>query len=169
MVASSRSDPALPDCVVMRSRVLRITSNDGSYLVIDKGDGPIPLCWHTVLTSPGLTACAELDNDPILFIQPMLRDYFAELAADWQGWTGTRTWAAGALAFSAEHDGLGHVRLTVELERDLYDNWKASVPLYIDAGSLDRLAREVSSFIKGLEFGADQSRDQVLPGDEGGA
>jgi Family of unknown function (DUF6228) len=140
----------------MRSRVLRINSNDGSCLVIDRRDEPVPLCWHAGLTSDGLTASVELDNDPILFIQPMLRDYFAELAVDWHGWTGTRTWAAGALAFGAEHDGLGHVRLTVELGRDLYDNWKASVPLYIDAGALDRVARDVSRFIKGLEFGADQ-------------
>jgi hypothetical protein len=94
----------------------------------------------------------------------MLRDYFAELAADWQGWTGTRTWSAGALAFDAEHDALGHVRLTVELERDLYDNWKASVPLYIDAGSLESLARDVSRFIKGLEFGRDETRDHVPRG-----
>ena len=140
----------------VRSRVLRINAGDGSSLTVDKGDEPVPLRWHAVLISPGLTATAELDNDPILFSQPMLRDFFAELAADWRGWTGTRSWRAGALAFDAEHDGLGHVRLTVELERDLYDNWKASVPLYLDAGSLHHLAREVSSFIEGLEFGGDE-------------
>ena len=154
----------LPDCVAMPSQVLRIASNDGSYLVIRRGDAPSPVCWHALLTSAGLTAAAELDSDPILFTQPMLRDYFAELAADWQGWTGTRTWSAGALAFDAEHDALGHVRLTVELERDLYDNWKASVPLYIDAGSLESLARDVSRFIKGLEFGRDETRDHVPRG-----
>jgi Family of unknown function (DUF6228) len=140
----------------MQSRVLRITAGDGSSLTIDKGDEPVPLHWRAVLTSPGLTATAELDNDPILFSQPMLRDYFAQLAADWRGWTGTRRWRAGALAFAAEHDGRGHIRLTVELERDLYDNWKASVPLDLDAGSLDHLARDVSSFIDGLEFGGDE-------------
>jgi hypothetical protein len=45
----------------------------------------------------------------------------------------------------------------VELDRDLYDSWKATVPLYIDAGSLNRLARDVSNFIKGLEFGGDET------------
>ena len=82
---------------------LQIVSSDGSCLVIEKGDEPVPLRWRAGLTSSGLTATAELDNDPILFSQPMLRDYFAELAAAWRGWTGTRTWAAGALAFGAEH------------------------------------------------------------------
>jgi hypothetical protein len=55
-----------------------------------------------------------------------------------------------------EHDGLAHVRLMVELERDLYDSWRTSVPLDLDAGSLDHLARDVSSFIEGLEFGRDE-------------
>ena len=150
-------------------RVLQITSNDHRRLVIDQGDEPDPLYWRAVLESPGLTATADLDTDPILFNQYLLRDYFSELAANWRGWTGIRTWRTPALAFAATHDGLGHVVLTAELARDLYDNWTAVVPLELDAGSLDRVARDVSSFIAGLEFGANlrgtHAEPPIDPGD----
>lgn len=60
------------------------------------------------LSRPGLSGTADVDTDVIRFQDCSLADYFASLAADWRGWSGTWTWGRDALVFEASHDGLGH-------------------------------------------------------------
>jgi hypothetical protein len=75
-----------------------------------------------------------------------LSGYFAALAADWRGWEGERRWESleGDLGLIAAHDGLGTVTLTARLRTAPFSThrWDASAELMLDAGGLDRLARQ---------------------------
>lgn len=73
--------------------------------------------------------------------------FFASLAERWRGWEGTLSWEATGMKMGAEHDGLGHVTLTVEIWADphLADRWTLRGIFMLDAGSLDRIAREAKA------------------------
>ena len=81
-----------------------------------------------------------------------LTGYFAALAADWRGWTGERRWTSleGDLTLVATHDGLGAVTLTARLRTEAFatHRWDASAELVLDAGALDRLARQVETLVR---------------------
>lgn len=70
---------------------------------------------------------------------------FEDLAQSWRGWTGSKTWAAyeGGLALACEHDGLGHITLTVELREGSGYGWLVRGEVPLEAGQLDRVASEV--------------------------
>jgi Family of unknown function (DUF6228) len=75
--------------------------------------------------------------------------WFAELAAAFRGWQGTRTWASleGDALLEVTHDGLGEVALRVTLRRDTGDPpvWTVSAVVPLEAGEeLTRLAEEVA-------------------------
>jgi hypothetical protein len=72
-----------------------------------------------------------------------LEAYFADLANQWRGWTGTKEWTSLGLRLGACHDGLGHVTLEATLDHDyaMPDRWRVHASLVVDAGSLDALAR----------------------------
>jgi uncharacterized protein DUF6228 len=69
--------------------------------------------------------------------------YFAGLANQWRGWTGTTEWESLGLRLDARHDGLGHVTLEATLDQDyaMPDRWSVHASLVLDAGSLGTLAR----------------------------
>ena len=73
-----------------------------------------------------------------------LDSWFADLADAWRGWSGTREWKALGLALAAQHDGLGHVRLDAALDHAHLeaDRWTVRASLLLDAGTLDRAARD---------------------------
>jgi hypothetical protein len=75
-----------------------------------------------------------------------LASYWAELAANWRGWTGERRWASleGDVELVASHDGLGTITLTAQLGTEAFavHRWTASAELLLDAGGLERIARE---------------------------
>ena len=76
---------------------------------------------------------------------PLLVPFFASIAGDWRGWQGERSWSALESDFSvrATADRLGHIRLDVELRsHGPDDNWCLSAPIFLDAGSLDRIAAD---------------------------
>jgi hypothetical protein len=80
---------------------------------------------------------------------PLLASFFASIAADWRGWNGERAWKAleGDFSVRATSDRLGHIRLDAELHsHDLDDNWSISAPVFLDGGSLDRIAAEWTFF-----------------------
>jgi hypothetical protein len=82
-----------------------------------------------------------------------LGEFFTDLAKHWRGWDGEKTWESleGDLVLSASHDGLGHVKLTVELRdrfRDIEYGWLARAALLLEAGSLDEVARSATRFPK---------------------
>lgn len=61
---------------------------------------------------------------------------FAEMAAEWRGWDGTKEWSAveGDFALSATHNRLGVIVLRASLWRHEPLEWTASVDLALDAG-----------------------------------
>jgi hypothetical protein len=78
-----------------------------------------------------------------------LVDFFAGLAADWRGWSGTREWASlgSELTIQARHQ-FGHVQLRVTVRRDLPDGgnhgWTASADITLEPGEqLSRVTADV--------------------------
>jgi hypothetical protein len=69
--------------------------------------------------------------------------FFEDLARNWRGWTGEKTWESleHHLTLTATTDRLGHVYLRAAL-RDIDDpsDWRAATTLLIEAGQLDALA-----------------------------
>jgi Family of unknown function (DUF6228) len=72
-----------------------------------------------------------------------LARFLGELAEDWRGWDGIRTWAPDepGLKVRCAHDGLGHVTCVVTLTSP-YEHWSAIVRVMLDAGALEDLARD---------------------------
>jgi hypothetical protein len=70
--------------------------------------------------------------------------YFDELAKQWRGWEGDIEWEALGLRLAARHDGLGHVTLDATLDDDYVaaERWRVRASLSVDAGALERLARD---------------------------
>ena len=71
---------------------------------------------------------------------------FDEMARDWMGWEGTKTWAAleDELRIEASADHKGHTSLVVTM-RDYCDpaNWRLKATLELEAGQLLELAKAV--------------------------
>lgn len=72
---------------------------------------------------------------------------FDEMARDWKGWRGTKTWAAleDELRLEASADSTGHISLTITM-RDYVDpaNWRLKATLELEAGQLPELAKAVA-------------------------
>jgi hypothetical protein len=77
-----------------------------------------------------------------------LAAFLSELAENWRGWQGVKSWSdfENTLSIQAEHDGLGHITLTFEMRRSQYDGWRLTGPLPVEAGALDRLAATARRF-----------------------
>ena len=80
----------------------------------------------------------------------LLAAFFAELATDWRGWKGERTYESIEHDFRivATHDG--HVRLKVRLwQSGDPDGWTVETTFRIDAGEqLSRAAAEIAALIQ---------------------
>jgi hypothetical protein len=79
--------------------------------------------------------------------------FFAELAADWQGWAGERRWRAleGEMEIEASHTG-AHVLVAVTVERPdmtfAEDAWSARIVFALEAGEqLAGVARDLASVL----------------------
>lgn len=79
---------------------------------------------------------------------PLPTELFRDLARDWKGWDGKRSWASieGELTLSATCDSAGHTMLTVELRRQTRDAWRLLGHLLLEAGQLDQIARDLDKF-----------------------
>lgn len=77
-----------------------------------------------------------------------LATFIRDLAENWRGWQGVKSWSdfERTLSIQAEHDGLGHVTLSFEMRSSAFDGWRASGPLPVEAGALDRLAAATERF-----------------------
>ena len=77
---------------------------------------------------------------------------FDEMARDWKGWKGTKTWAAleDELRIEASADSTGHISLAVTM-RDYNDpsNWRLKATLDLEAGQLPELAKAVAKAFQG--------------------
>ena len=78
---------------------------------------------------------------------------FQAMADDWRGWEGEKTWGSleGELGLRATHNGIGTVRLQVELGSGQLvgdgAGWSAVAVLELDAGGLDPLARAAKQLV----------------------
>jgi hypothetical protein len=81
-------------------------------------------------------------------VESDLPTWFAELAAEWRGWEGERSWDAyeGGLALTCSHDGAGHVPLRVRLAEANSRAWRAEATVVLEAGQLEDAARAVADF-----------------------
>lgn len=72
---------------------------------------------------------------------------FDEMAREWKGWKGTKTWASleDELRMEASADSTGHVSLAVTM-RDYSDpaEWRLKATLDLEAGQLPELAKSVA-------------------------
>lgn len=127
---------------------LEIRSNEaGAFLCIQR-DGPGS---HDDLDDGYWTAalsCGELQASLRFYEIGLggLADFFATLAEDWRGWKGGRRWASleDDLELEATHDGLGTITLTARLRTEAFaqHRWRAAAQIVLDAGGLDRIARD---------------------------
>ena len=74
---------------------------------------------------------------------------FNEMAADWKGWSGKKSWNAldGELEMEATADSIGHVTLRLTIPG--YESsqlWSAQGRLLVEAGQLERLAQDAEHF-----------------------
>jgi len=102
---------------------------------------------HARLVVPDLQAEAQvwLSN-----MEPSLPLFFAELAVEWRGWDGVKPWATyeGGLTLGCEHDGLGHVQISVDLRASSGGlGWRAQADVPLDAGQLDHLTQDLAAFV----------------------
>jgi hypothetical protein len=73
---------------------------------------------------------------------------FMEMAENWTGWEGAKTWAAVEADFnlSCTSDKLGHIALAVELVgRDAPELWSAKFNVEVEAGQLEKIANEMKA------------------------
>lgn len=81
-----------------------------------------------------------------------LDEYWADIAENWRGWQGEKTWRSleSDLGFAAVSDRAGHVTLKVTLEYGTPWKWQTQVLLAIEAGQLDGIAATVGAFARSL-------------------
>lgn len=130
---------------------LEIRSSTSDSRIVFSGEAPRGLSGYD-----GCTFEVALEGRPVWAsvavydIQPQgWSELFASLARDWRGWAGERSHESleGHLRLSATCDSLGHVSLRVVLRGDFVgSNWRAEDTLSLEAGQLERIAKEVGQF-----------------------
>jgi hypothetical protein len=97
------------------------------------------------LDAPGLSSATQVY---LLGGCDHLDRFWRDLAENWRGWKGTRSWHSleGDLHLSATSDRLGHVALEVCLEKDAPFQWRVHGKMSLDAGQLDRIAVAARTF-----------------------
>ena len=78
-----------------------------------------------------------------------LPKFLEQLAEQFRGWDGTRTWenADHDLGVEATWGSRAHVNLRWWITPSIYDKWSASVVVEVEAGAeMAALARELSAF-----------------------
>ena len=75
--------------------------------------------------------------------------FLNEMASDWRGWQGERTYESleHDLRLTAMHDG--HIQLVVQLrETSAADGWSATGPVHLDPGEeMTRAAQDVAALL----------------------
>jgi hypothetical protein len=82
---------------------------------------------------------------------PELVRLFDDMAAAWRGWQGKKefTSVGGDLRIEATADRMGHIQLRTTVSNDVPppdDQWQVSVSIWLEAGSMDFLARRMNKF-----------------------
>jgi len=105
--------------------------------------------YRVTLESPLMHASTDVYNSPYRIF---LNDYFQDLANFWNGWEGKKECEAieGEIHLAATISKLGHVNLEITLNIYGYpSDWVAFAKLDIEAGQLDKIAKEAKLFFTG--------------------
>ena len=81
-----------------------------------------------------------------------LSTLFDEMARDWRGWDGQKKWESleGELSLSSSSDGKGHILIEVIAQESVHpDSWRIKAMIMIEAGQIDRYAKQISFFLAG--------------------
>lgn len=77
---------------------------------------------------------------------PGITGLFTEAAEQWNGWQGAKVWESleGELRIELSIDRLGHVTVGIRVRSDQggSDEWQLEAELGLDAGQLERVARD---------------------------
>jgi hypothetical protein len=123
----------------------------GASLTLERGEvgivhGDRSDLWSLDISvvDEGLTAQTSIWLGPEGVEEP-LADFFADLADDWRGWSGTKVWNGmeGGLRLSCTHDKVGHITMRVSLSRHSGTGWETHVDVPLEAGQLDHVATEM--------------------------
>ena len=79
-----------------------------------------------------------------------LSDFMDRLAAEFRGWSGSRTWTTSHLTLTATFHSRGHVELRWTLRPWIpgQDSWQASVATWIEGGQqMTDLAADIRAFL----------------------
>lgn len=82
-----------------------------------------------------------------------LTHVFLEMAENWKGWEGVKTWDAleDDLSLSCTSDKLGHITISAQLGRcDAPEFWSVQFNLEVEAGKLEQIASEVRRLFAGM-------------------
>ena len=82
-----------------------------------------------------------------------LEDFFRDLAANWRGWPGEKTYESleEELLLKATSDCLGHTELEVRLTSGPPPfHWMLRAALLIEAGQLESIAKHVEEFFSAV-------------------
>ena len=96
---------------------------------------------------------AQIDNVTTTpWDTPQLDEFFTQLAMNYTGWDGTRTWRSNHLNIDAHFNAGGHVALTWTLQAHYLtgDRWQVSITTTVEAGAqMTSLAADIHEFLRG--------------------
>jgi hypothetical protein len=133
----------------MESVELKSVGGESSITLVEREpfDVSKPIDYFTVqLFDTSLSASARV----YAFQSADLPALFAEIATNWNTFTGPRSWSSleGEFKLEVSHDGLGHFGIVTELRSGLYPgDWMVRSTVMIETSQLDRIASDVSKFI----------------------
>src|SRR5215212_1777050 len=139
------------------AETLPIKSASGSGRLELAGEEPDPPFGRldplvVTLSSESLRASARVYNNHYADgVQGLVR-FLEDLAANWRGWQGEKSWESveGDFELACRSDGLGHVEMTVRLSSVITDpaGWRVRCELMVEAGQLDSIAEDARRFFR---------------------
>jgi hypothetical protein len=131
--------------------LIQSADGEGQLLFLDREpfDGNQPIEGYRVrVTDQNLSAAGQVYTG---YANSHPASLFAEMAERWQGWPGDLEWESLEYEFAlrCSHDRRGHIRIGVRLGSQMGHwafAWEVQTAVMVEAGQLDRLAREAAMF-----------------------
>lgn len=116
--------------------------NEGSILtftIINKFENETS--FNVRIETPFFSGTAPVST----FMTAPLAEWFKEMACEWKGWKGERTWSdlESRVLLSATADSTGHIKIRVTLAGQDHDS-ELQVNIMFEAGQLEGMARDVA-------------------------
>lgn len=94
-----------------------------------------------VVYHAGIHAHIDVSRYPI-------EEFFADLAKNWNGWSGSKKWESleATMKFEATADRMGHITLAIDLDNGTPYNWRVKALVIIEAGQLEKLSKDAHEF-----------------------